>query len=147
MTAGRGGAALYTPAILALAVELAEHPLDDSLPRRGEAHSRVCGSRVTVGLLPAADGTIGRIGARVSACAIGQAAAALFLRSATGRSAAEISAAIGEIEAWLVDGAALPGWPGIAELASARPFSARHPAILLPWKAALAALSNPARPD
>jgi NifU-like protein involved in Fe-S cluster formation len=147
MTAGRSGTALYTPAILALAVELSEHPLDHAMSMHGEAHSRVCGSRVKIGLIPAPDGTIARIGAQVSACAIGQAAAALFLRAAAGRNADDIATAIGEIEAWLATGISLPRWPGMAELASARPYTARHPAILLPWKAALAALSNPARSD
>ena len=140
----RGSAALYTPDILALAVELAHYPLDPTLPVRGEAHSRVCGSRVTMGIVRDTNGAIKRIGARVSACAIGQAAAALFLRSSTGRARADIAAAHAEIDAWLAGGETLPNWPGIAQLASARAYSARHAPILLPWKAALAALSNSA---
>lgn len=143
----RGGAALYTPEILALAVELADYPLSSDLDLQGEAHSRVCGSRVAVGLARRPDGEIARIGARVSACAIGQAAAALFLRSATGRNGAEIAEGLAAIESWLAGGGELPAWPGIAQLASARPYSTRHSAILLPWRAALAALSNPARAD
>lgn len=141
----RGGAALYTPEILALAVELADYPLSSDLPLRGEAHSRVCGSRVAIAIEPAAEGKIARIGARVSACAIGQAAAALFLRSAPGRTVTEIANSLGELETWLADREALPGWPGLAKLEAARPYSARHAAILLPWKAALAALCNPPR--
>ena len=68
---GRGGAALYTPEILALAVELADYPLSDELPLRGEARSRVCGSRVALGLATGADGSVAEAGARVTACAIG----------------------------------------------------------------------------
>jgi NifU-like protein involved in Fe-S cluster formation len=139
----RGGAALYTPDILALAVELADYPLDN-LPRRGEAHSRVCGSRVIVGTDSLAAGRIGRVGAQVTACAIGQAAAALFLRSAAGRDGADIASALAAIEAWLAGGDQMPSWPDVAELEPARAYPARHAAILLPWKAALAALSNPA---
>ena len=142
----RGGAALYTPAILALAVELADYPLDN-LPQRGEAHLRVCGSRVIVGTDSDEARRIGRVGAQVTACAIGQAAAALFLRSAPGRDASEIAAALVAIEAWLAGSGAEPSWPNIAELEPARAYPARHAAILLPWKAALAALSNPARAD
>jgi len=141
MTA-RGSAVLYTPEILALAVELAEFPLDEARPLRGGAQSRVCGSRVTVAMRADDAGRIGDIGARVSACAIGQAAAALFLRSAQGRDAAGIAIALEEIEAWLTGAQVEPKWPGIGVLASARAFPARHAAILLPWKAALAALSN-----
>jgi NifU-like protein involved in Fe-S cluster formation len=141
MTA-RGGAALYTPEILALAVDLARFPLDEAQPMRGDAHSRVCGSRVTVAVATDDAGRIATVGARVSACAIGQAAAALFLRSASGSNAAGIARARAEIEAWLGGSAIVPTWPGIATLASARAFPARYPAILLPWTAALAALSN-----
>lgn len=137
---GRGGAALYTPGILALAVELAEFPMTEDLALRGEAQSRVCGSRVAVGLA-AEDGRIERIGARVSACAIGQAAAALLLRSAKGRDAAEIENAYAVLEAWLREERERPSWPGIELLEPARAYPARHAAILLPWKAALAALS------
>ena len=144
---GRGGAVLYTPEILALAVELADYPLNNGLARRGEAASRVCGSKLAVALSTRPDGCIARIGARVSACAIGQAAAALFLRAAQGRDADVIGAALSEIELWLAGWGDLPSWPGIEVLASARPYNARHAAILLPWKAALAALSNPARAD
>lgn len=140
---GQGGAVLYTPEILALAVELADYPLIDQPALRGEAVSRVCGSKFAVALSNAPDGRITKIGARVSACAIGQAAAALFLRAAQGRDAEAIGAALSEIEIWLAGEGELPAWPGIEQLASARPYTARHAAILLPWKAALAALSNP----
>lgn len=140
---GRGGAALYTPDILALAVELSQFPLTDDLPLRGEALSRVCGSRVTVGIAMARDGRIAGAGARVTACAIGQSAAALFLRDARGRDEPAITAALAALEAWLGGDGRLPDWPGLELLDAARAFPARHHAILLPWKAALDALSNP----
>lgn len=143
----RGGAVLYTPEILALAVELAEFPYHDMHPRRGEARSRVCGSRVTLSIETDERGRISALGSRVSACAIGQAAAALFLRGAMDRDAVGISAALAKLERWLDGDDAEPDWPGIAVLASARPYPARHQAILLPWKAALAALSNRAASD
>jgi NifU-like protein involved in Fe-S cluster formation len=140
----RGGPALYTSDILALAVELAEFPLGDELPRRGEASSRVCGSKVTMALSTDADGRVARVGARVSACAIGQAAAALFLRSARGRSASDIAGALAGLEGWLAGADKPLPWPSLDRLDKARAYPARHAAILLPWKAALAALSNPA---
>ena len=143
----RGGAVLYTPAILALAVELADYPLTDDLALRGEGHSRVCGSRVTLGVDTGAEGAITRVGARVTACAIGQAAAAVCLREVEGRDATEIARSLIEIETWLAGDNDMPAWPGIAVLEPARGYPARHAAILLPWKAALAALSNRVRPD
>lgn len=138
----RGGAVLYTLEILALAVELARYSLDDAHTLRGDARSRVCGSRVTLAVATDDAGHIEAIGARVSACAIGQAAAALFLKSAPGRVRADIAEAKTEIETWLAGGEMVPSWPGIATLASARAFPGRHAAILLPWNAALAALSK-----
>ena len=142
---GRGGGVLYSHEILALAVALAEFPLTSELTLRGETQSRVCGSRVTMGIATDEAGRVEQIGARVTACAIGQAAAALFMRGATGRSGQEIAAAAQAIEAWLAGGESLPDWPEIDRLSAARSYPARHPAILLPWKAARAALSNPAR--
>lgn len=146
-SAGRPGAPLYTTEILALAVELAEYPLTDAVAQRGEAASRVCGSRVVIDAACAADGTIRRVGAQVAACAIGQASATLFLRGAPGRSAGDLAAAIGDIESWLAGADARPAWPGLSILEPARSYPARHAAILLPWRAALAALSKLPRAD
>ena len=143
----RGGAVLYTPEILALAVELANFPLNRAHTLRGEAHSRICGSRVALSLDLNQIGRIGAIGAQVTACAIGQASGAIFLRSALGQDAAALAAGRNEIEAWLAGDDALPSWPGIETLTTARAFPARHAAILLPWRAAFAALSNPCAGD
>lgn len=146
MTAPRA-AALYTPELLALAVGLADFPLTDDLPMCGEARSRVCGSRVETGLALAPDGSIARIGARVTACAMGQAAAAQFLRTAVGQKPEAIGVAHDKLEQWLGGAGEVPDWPGITVLAPARDHPARHAAILLPWKAAMAALSNPVSAD
>ena len=133
---------LYSPELLALATSLADYPLVEDLALRGEARSRTCGSTVLLGLDPGQDGTIARIGLRVSACAVGQASAAIFAREAAGRSASGISRALATIDAWLGGQGGLPDWPGMAALAPARAFPSRHGAIVLPWKAALDALSK-----
>ena len=134
-------AALYTPEVLGLATGLARYPLLDDLPLRGQARAPVCGSTVELGLDLTADGTIARAGIKAHACAIGQAAAALFAQSAAGQGRAELEAELARIEAWLAGpDAALPDWPGLGAIAAARAYPARHGAILLPWKAALAAL-------
>ncbi|WP_205958399.1 iron-sulfur cluster assembly scaffold protein [Qipengyuania sediminis] len=141
----RAAAPLYTPEILALAVALADFPLDDALPVRGQAVSRVCGSRLILGLALDSEGRIAKAGARVTACAIGQAAAAVFLGGATGRSAQAIGDACKSLQAWLQGEPVPPHWPGIGALAPARAYPARQAAILLPWKAAAEALSNRVR--
>lgn len=139
MTA-RGGEKLYTPELLALAVSLAEWPLDETLPVRGEARSRSCGSTLVFATRPDEAGRIGDLGMRVSACAVGQAAAAIFAAHAQGRSAGEIETALGGIERWLAGERQAPEWPDMEKLEAARAYPGRHGAIALPWKAARAAL-------
>lgn len=133
--------ALYTPEMLALATGLANYPLDDGLPLRGEARSKSCGSTMEVGVAIDATGAIERIGLRAHSCAVGQAAAALFAAHAPGLDRSRVEAAHDEIAAWLAGANdATPDWPGLAILNAARSYPARHGAILLAWRAALAAL-------
>lgn len=133
---------LYTPELLALAVSLADYPADADLPLKGEARSQSCGSTLALGLATDAEGRVANIGMKVSACAVGQAAAAIFAAGAGGRSTGEIEAAHDAIASWLSGDGELPDWPGFAPLVPAREFPGRHGAMMLPWKAARAALST-----
>ena len=133
---------LYTPEVLALATGLAAHPLTGDLPLRGEARSRSCGSTITLGLAVDAAGAIDRIGLRAQACAIGQAAAALFAAGASGMTARDLAKAEQELSAWLAGTGDMPEWPGLSAIAAAIAYPARHGAILLAWRAALEALSS-----
>ena len=137
---------LYTPEILGLAVELAQYPRLDQPDASAEVRSRTCGGSLTLDVELHELGHIDAIGLSVTACAIGQASAAIFARQARGRGPEEMLAALGEIETWLVDGEPLPRWPGIATLAPAQAFPARHGAILLPWRAAVDALCKAPQP-
>lgn len=137
-TAARG---LYTPEILAAATALANWPWEPSLPLQGEARSRSCGSGIALALDIAEDGTITRLGLRPHACAVGQAAAHVFAQSAIGRSRADIAEGRQQIDDWLKGDGPLPDWPGIALIAPAQAYPARHGAIVLAWDVALAALS------
>lgn len=137
-------ARLYTSELLALAVELARWPRLGEASLHGEARSPTCGSTLAIDLALDERGQIAGLGLAVRACAVGQAAAAIFARHAEGRDAAGIAATLAGLEAWLAGGAPLPDWPGLAPLEPARGYPARHGAMLLPWKAALAALSSPA---
>ncbi len=131
---------LYSPQMLALAIELADIPLDPGAPFFGDARSRTCGSTLALGCAIDGDGAISAIGMKVSACAVGQAAAAIFAKSAIGRDHDELKAAEQSIASWLSGGGKLPDWPRLAMLEPALPHSGRHEAILLPWRAALDAL-------
>jgi NifU-like protein involved in Fe-S cluster formation len=136
---------LYTPELLALAVELAEWPPIETAPLHAEVRSPTCGSTLAMDLKTDDQGRIERLGMRVRACAVGQASAAVFARHACPHGEREIALALAKLEAWLEDQGPAPEWPGLALIAAARDYPARHGAMLLPWKAALAALSS-ARP-
>ncbi|VVT15707.1 iron-sulfur cluster assembly scaffold protein [Erythrobacter sp. EC-HK427] len=134
--------ALYTPAMLAAAVELAQYPVLPAPCAEGRARSTTCGSEVTVQLALAEDGLIARIGLQARACAVGQAAAAVFARHAPGRSESAIAAAHDALAGWLAGEGAQPDWPDLDLVAPALDYPARHGAMLLPWKAAREALSS-----
>lgn len=140
--AARSPAKLYSPALLALATELANYPLDDRFAHRAEARSRTCGSVIAMGLSLDDTGRVTNIGMHVSACAIGQASAALLARSAADCEGQAIADTLGAIEIWLAGTGAMPAWPGLEALAPARAHPGRHAALLLPWTAASMALSH-----
>lgn len=133
MSAGR----LYTPEVLALATTLAGYPWDEDMPFRGSARSKSCGSTVSLGLCLDEAGRIERIGLRAQACAIGQAAAAIFAAGAQGQSRAAIEQGHTALTKWLAGEGPLPAWPGLAAIAAVSDYPARHGAVLLAWKAAL----------
>lgn len=137
-----GAERLYTPELLALAVSLAAYPLTGDFPLAGEARSRSCGSTLRMGLTMDDAGRVERVGMRVAACAVGQASAAIFAAAVPGRTPEELTATLAALEAWLADDGPAPEWPGLDVLAPARAFPGRHGAMLLPWKAALDALSK-----
>ena len=137
---------LYTPDILALAVELADYPRLPAPDASAQARSRTCGGTLTLDLALDGAGRINVLGLNVSACAIGQAAATVFAREAKGRAAEEVLAALGEIETWLAGEGPQPRWPGIAILQPAAAYPARHGAITLPWKAGVEALCKQPQP-
>ena len=140
---GSPPAKLYSPALLGLATGLAQFPLPADLPLRAEARSRSCGSVIALGLALDKDGGIAGIGMKVSACAIGQASAALLAQGSLGADPERLRDTAVALAAWLAGEGALPTtWPGLDPLAPARDHPGRHGALLLPWKAACEALSS-----
>jgi NifU-like protein involved in Fe-S cluster formation len=132
---------LYSPQVLALATGLAAFPYDSAALLQGEARSPTCGSSVKLSLVLDDAERIAALGVQATACAIGQASAMLFAGEAVGRNGADLAVTDQQIEVWL-KGGALPDWPGFDALEPARAYPARHGAIRLPWKAALAALAS-----
>ncbi|WP_205689511.1 iron-sulfur cluster assembly scaffold protein [Aurantiacibacter odishensis] len=133
---------LYTPRMLSAAVELANMPPLAEADTRGSARSPACGSTMELDLGIDGQDRIAVVGMKVRACAVGQAAAAIFARHARGKSAADIDATLEAMAAWLDSGGTLPNWPDLDLIAPARDYPGRHGAMLLPWKAASEALSS-----
>ena len=134
---------LYTTEILRLAASLDDPQVLEREDGRADVHSRTCGSRVSLAVQLDNERRVERLSIRVEACAFGQASAALLARHGTGRSHHEVSDAMLALSRWLANEHEAPGdWPGIAALAPARSKRGRHGAILLPFRALLAAIES-----
>ena len=141
-------APLYNRDILRLAAHIPHLGGIEGAEARVERRSAVCGSRVAVAVRLDGEGRIAALGQEVSACALGQASAALMGAHAVGREAKELARARDALTAYLRGASDAPGnWPGIEALAVARDYPARHASILLPFEAVAeaAALAATAR--
>jgi NifU-like protein involved in Fe-S cluster formation len=134
---------LYTTEILRLAASLNDpRPLERE-DGRAEVRSPTCGSRISLAVQLDDQRRVERLSMQVHACAFGQASAALVERHSRGRTHDEVSETMLELSRWLAgEREETGGWPGIAVLAPARQRNARHGAILLPFRALLAAIET-----
>jgi NifU-like protein involved in Fe-S cluster formation len=104
--------------------------------------SPVCGSKIIADVGLAADGHITALGLDATkACTLGQASAAVVLERAPGLHAETLAATRRQLADFLASRTetAPDGW---AMFAPARAHRARHPSILLPLDAVLAALAE-----
>ncbi|MFL6721032.1 MAG: iron-sulfur cluster assembly scaffold protein [Sphingomonas sp.] len=143
--AARMNAPLYTTEILRLAASVEEPHQLEREDGRAEVRSPTCGSRVTTSVQLSGEGRIAALTQSVHACAFGQAASALLERGAPGRSRREVDQAVKQLGDWLAGCDAEPHWPGLTALAPARSRTSRHGAVLLPFRALLAAIDSAAR--
>lgn len=128
---------LYNREILRLATSLAGQGRLTDFHASADRRSPTCGSRVIVDVKVDEADRISEIGMEASACALGQASAALVLANARGRSAADIQRAADALRVWLGgEDRTTDFWPGIDVFAAARDYPARHPSILLAFEAA-----------
>ena len=130
--------ALYNREILRLAASIPHHRRLVAPDASADKRSPTCGSRVIADVRLDEEGRIAELGLDVSACALGQASAALMAAEAIGRTPADMVQATQCLRAWLADpqGEAEPDfWPGLAVFAPARSYPARHPSVLLAFEA------------
>jgi len=128
-------APLYNKDILRLAAGIPHHQRLPDPQASVEKRSPTCGSRVTADA-KMADGKLAEMGLEVRACALGQASASLMAAQAIGMSAAELADARDRLTAYLSgESEDLEFWPGLAVLAPARGYPARHASIRLGFEA------------
>lgn len=137
--------ALYNRDILRLAASIPHLRRLEAPQASATWRSPVCGSVVTVDIVVDEQGRVAALGQEVSACALGQASAALMAAHALGRRPDELAEARDALADYLAERRADPGgWPGLELFRSARPYTARHPSILLAFEAAAEAAARAA---
>ena len=135
-------APLYTLDILRLAASLPEPKQLERVDGSATQRSPTCGSVVET-QVQLKDGQVEALSQTVTACAFGQASAALVERGAAGRGSVEVRTALDELSGWLSgERDRAPQWPGFDALAPTRARKSRHGAILLPLRALVAAIDS-----
>jgi len=130
---------LYPKAMLRMAADAAGAGALPDPDGVGSAHNPACGDRVTV-QVALAGGRITALAHRTQACVLAQASAALLAGQATGLDAEALAGLAGRVKAWLAEGGEVPAGYGVFE--GAADHAGRHACVLLPLRAALAALEQ-----
>jgi SUF system NifU family Fe-S assembly protein len=124
-----------------------------SIPRIGRlkdpdatatAHSKLCGSTVTVDLKMKGD-TVTDFAHEVKACALGQASSSIMARNVIGSKADELRALREIVRKMLKENGAPPAsekWADIAVLEPVRDYKARHASTLLTFDAVVDAINQ-----
>jgi len=105
----------------------------------GTAHNPACGDRVTVAVT-LAGGRVTALAHQTQACVLAQASAALLAGQAPGKTPEDVAALADAVGAWLAREGAAPA--GYAVFEGVLTHAGRHTCVLLPLKAARAALEQ-----
>jgi len=108
------------------------------------AHSKLCGSTVTVDL-KMAEGKVTDFAHDVKACALGQASSSIMARHVVGASAEELRRLREDVRKMLKENGSPPAegrWTDIAVLEPVRDYKARHASTLLTFDAVVAAVNE-----
>ena len=134
---------IYNQRILELSANIAKAERLADADASATAHSKLCGSTVTVDLKLDGD-RVSAFGQTVKACLLGQAAASVMGRNIVGSSAQELREVGSQMRAMLKAGRSPPTgrWADLAVLQPVKDYKARHASTLLVFDAVEAALAK-----
>jgi NifU-like protein involved in Fe-S cluster formation len=135
---------VYNRRILELAAGIPRLGRLDHPDATATAHSKLCGSTVTVDLKMEGD-TVTDFAHEVKACALGQASSSIMARNVIGAKAEELRSIRDTVSKMLKENGAPPPsgkWADIAVLEPVRDYKARHASTLLTFDAVVDAISQ-----
>jgi NifU-like protein involved in Fe-S cluster formation len=134
---------IYNRKILEFAADIPYLQRLDAPDATAVAHSRLCGSKVTVDL-KMRDGVVTDFGQDVKACALGQASSSVMGRHIIGSTASELRGLKDKMYAMLKEEGSPPAgkWAEYEAFIPVRDFKARHASTLLTFDAVTDAISQ-----
>jgi NifU-like protein involved in Fe-S cluster formation len=134
---------IYNKRILELAANIPHLGRLPHADASATAHSRLCGSTVTVDLTMDGDVVTG-FGHDVKACALGQASSSIMARHVIGATASELRQVREQVRAMLKENGPAPTgtWADIEVLGPVRDYKARHASTLLTFDAVVDAIGQ-----
>lgn len=134
---------VYNARILALAADIPRLGRLEAPQASARAHSRLCGSTVTVDLTMDGD-TVTDFAHEVRACALGQASSSLMARHVIGAKASELRAVREAMWKMLRENGPPPGgaWDDLKVLEPVRDYKARHASTMLTFDAVVDAIGQ-----
>ncbi len=134
---------VYNSKILELAGNIPRLGRLDDPDATATAHSRLCGSTVTVDIIMS-NGVVSDFAHEVKACALGQASSSIMARTVIGSSGEEIRQVRDDMRRMLKENGPPPAgrWADLAVLEPVRDFKARHTSTLLTFDAVVDAIEQ-----
>ncbi len=134
---------IYSQRILAFAANIERIGRLDAPDATARAHSRLCGSTVTIDLCMDGD-VVTEFAHDVRACALGQASSSIMAKQIVGATAAELRAVRAAMIAMLKDGGPPPEgrFADLRYLEPVRDYRARHASTLLTFDAVVDAIDQ-----
>lgn len=132
---------IYNKKILGFAADIPRIGRLDSPDGSAKAHSKLCGSTVSVDL-KVENGAVTDFAHQVKACALGQASSSIMARHIIGETSENLRVLREQMHKMLKEGGPAPdgNWADLAVLEPVRDFKARHASTLLTFDAVVDAL-------